>query len=97
MWKNYLKVAIRNSLKDKYYIVINVFGLGVAMAFGLTIYLFHAYNLEFDSYYSQTDDYVRLHCLKVEPNGDEKRFDLAPMPMAPLAASELAGIEDYTR
>ncbi|MCK5705734.1 MAG: ABC transporter permease, partial [Cyclobacteriaceae bacterium] len=97
MWKNYLKVAIRNSIKDKYYIVINVFGFGVAMAFGLTIYLFHAYNLEFDSYYAQTDDYVRLHCLKMEPNGDEKRFELAPIPLAPLAASELAGIENYSR
>ena len=59
MIKNYLKIAIRNSLKDKYYIVINVLGLGVAMAFGLTIYILHAFNLEFDHYFPQTDDIVR--------------------------------------
>ncbi len=97
MWKNYLKIAIRNSFKDKYYIIINVFGLGIAMAFGLTIYLFHAYNLEFDSYYKNTDDIVRLHCLKPDVQGNTQRYELSPIPMAPQVASELAGIDDYTR
>ena len=97
MWKNYLKVAVRNSIKDKYYIIVNVFGLGVAMAFGLTIYLFHAYNLEFDDYYTDTDEIVRLHCLKPDVMGNQERFELSPIPMAPMAASELSGIEDYTR
>jgi ABC-type antimicrobial peptide transport system permease subunit len=97
MWKNYLKVAIRNSFKDKYYIIINVFGLGVAMAFGLTIYILHAFNMEFDDYYTDTDDIVRLHCLKPNAQGKTERFELAPIPMAPRAAGEISGISDFTR
>lgn len=97
MWKNYLKVAIRNSIKDKYYILINVLGLGVAMAFSLTIYLFHAYNIEFDNYYQDTENIVRLHCLKQDAKGEHERFELSPIAMAPVVADELAGIEDYTR
>ena len=75
MWKNYLTIAIRNSLKDKYYIVINVLGLGVAMAFGLTIYILHAFNLEFDNYIQHTDDIARLHCLKPDVQGNVERFE----------------------
>ena len=97
MWKNYFKVAIRNSFRDKYYIIINVLGLGVAMAFGLTIYLFHAYNLEFDTYYRDTENITRLHCLKPDASGNIERFEFAPIPMAPIVASEQAGVEDYTR
>ncbi len=97
MWKNYLKVAIRNSIKDKYYIIINVLGLGVAMAFGLTVYLIHAYNLEFDNYFKDTDKIVRLHCLKPDAQGIQERFELAPIPLGPMAANELSGIENFTR
>ena len=97
MWKNYLKVAIRNSFKDKYYIIINVFGLGVAMAFGLTVYILHAFNLEFDDYYTDTDEIVRLHCLKPNALGNEERFELAPIPMAPRVANEISGIAGFTR
>lgn len=97
MWSNYLKIAIRNSIKDKYYILINVFGLGIAMAFGLTIYLLHAYNLEFDTYYKDTESIVRLHCLKPDAQGHEERYEMAPIPMAEMAADEIAGLEEYVR
>jgi ABC-type antimicrobial peptide transport system permease subunit len=97
MWRNYLKIAIRNSIRDKYYIIINVFGLGIAMAFGLTIYLFHAYNLEFDDYYQDTDNIVRLHCLKPDAQGQKERFEMSPIPMAQRVARELAGVDDFTR
>ena len=97
MWRNYLKIAIRNSIKDKYYILINVFGLGIAMAFGLTIYLLHAYNLEFDTYYKNTDSIVRLHCLKPDSQGNEERYEMSPIPMAQMATDEIAGLEEFVR
>ena len=40
MFKNYLKIAVRNLMKQKTYSVINVFGLSIGMACVILIYLF---------------------------------------------------------
>ncbi len=97
MWKNYLKVAIRNTWKNKIYLSINVIGLGISMAFCLTIYLLYAYNWEFDSYYKNTGTIFRINELKQNTGRGLSRYDLAPMPMGPRVASEIAGVENQTR
>jgi ABC-type antimicrobial peptide transport system permease subunit len=97
MWKNYLKVAIRNTLKNKIYVIINVIGLGIAIAFGLTIFMLYAFNYEFDNYYKDTTNVIRVNELKTDADGTVKRYDLAPIPMGPRLAAEVAGIESQTR
>ena len=97
MWKNYLKVAIRNSWKNKTYLSINVIGLGISMAFCLTIYLLYAYNWEFDNYYSNTSSIFRISELKQNTGRGLSRYDLAPMPMGPRVVQEIAGVESQTR
>ena len=97
MWKNYFKVALRNTLKNKVYVLINVAGLGISMAFCLTIYLLYAFNWEFDNYYQNTDNIFRIHELKQNTGRGLTRYDLAPMPMGPRAANEIAGIDSQTR
>ncbi|HLF34509.1 MAG TPA: ABC transporter permease [Cyclobacteriaceae bacterium] len=97
MWSNYLKVAVRNTWKNRIYVAINVIGLGVAMAFCLTIYLLYAFNAEFDNYYKDTDNIYRIHELKQNTGRGLSRYDLAPMPLGPRLVQEIAGIEDQTR
>ena len=97
MWKNYIKVGLRNLLKNKIYVLINVAGLGISMAFCLTIYLLFAFNWEFDNYYTSTDNIFRIHEMKQNTGRGLSRYDLAPMPMGPRAAREISGIESQTR
>lgn len=97
MWKNYLKVAIRYTLKNKIYVLINVSGLGIAIAFGLTIFMLYAFNYEFDDYYKGTGNIIRINELKKDAGGILKRYDLAPIPMGPRVAAEVAGVENQTR
>jgi hypothetical protein len=92
MWSNYLKVAIRNTWKNRIYVAINVLGLGVAMAFCLTIYLLYAFNAEFDNYYKDTDKIYRIHELKQNTGKGLSRYDLAPMPLGPRLVEEVAGM-----
>jgi ABC-type antimicrobial peptide transport system permease subunit len=97
MIKNYLKIAFRNILKNKIYILINVSGMGIALAFCLTIYIVFAFNNEFDNYYRDVDQIVRLHEFKQNASGEIKRYELAPIPMGPMIADEITGVEDHTR
>ena len=51
MLRNYLKIAFRQLIKNKSYLIINTLGMGVALACGLTAYILVAFNIEFDSFH----------------------------------------------
>jgi putative ABC transport system permease protein len=99
MIKNYLKVAIRNLLRNKIYVLINTFGMGIAMACCMTAYLLIAYNIEFDEYFS--DDQVQhvvkvMHHLETSDGKSDQKL-VIPIGMAPQVAQEISGIENFTR
>jgi ABC-type antimicrobial peptide transport system permease subunit len=97
MLRNYLTVAVRNLIKNKVYVMINVAGMGVALAFCLTIYLLYAYNNEFDNFYKDVSDIVRVHEFKQHASGEIQRFELAPITMGPRIPGEITGVADQTR
>jgi ABC-type antimicrobial peptide transport system permease subunit len=97
MLRNYLTVAVRNLIKNKVYVMINVAGMGVALAFCLTIYLLYAYNNEFDDFYKDVSEIVRVHEFKQHASGEIQRFELAPIVMGPRIPKEISGVEDQTR
>jgi putative ABC transport system permease protein len=89
MIRNYLKVAIRNLMRNKVYVLINTVGMGIAMACCMTAYLLIAYNIEFDEYFSydQVKNVVKVvHHYETSDGKPEK--DLV-IPMA-IAASGYA-------
>ena len=51
MFKNYLLIALRNLKKNLSYVLINTFGLGIALACCITAYVLLAYNIEFDHFH----------------------------------------------
>ena len=95
MLKNFLSTAVRNTWKNKIYISINVIGLGIAIAYYMTVYLIYAYNWEFDSYYRDTENI--FHVQELRQGGEFSRFDCAPFVMGPRIISEISGVEDQTR
>ena len=97
MLKNYLKVAFRNIFKNRIYVLINIFGMGIAVAFCLTIYLVFAFNNEFDNYYRDITDIYRIHEFKENAAGDMQRFELAPHSMGPLVPQEITGVIEQSR
>jgi ABC-type antimicrobial peptide transport system permease subunit len=97
MLRNYLKIAFRSILKNRTHVLINVLGLGIALAFSITIYLIFAFNMEFDRYYIHSDAIYRIHSLKTMENGKTVRHEVAPIPMGSLMSTELPGIEKWSR
>ena len=99
MLKNYIKVAIRNLLRNKVYVVINTLGVGIAMACCMTAYLLIAFNAEFDDYFNddQVQNVVKVMHHFEHSNGKQEKDLVIPIGMAPQAKNDISGIEDFTR
>ena len=60
MFKNYLKIAWRNLLKNKEYSAINIGGLAIGMACFLMIAMFIKHELSYDKYHENYDNIYRV-------------------------------------
>ena len=82
MLRNYILVAVRNLLKNKRYLVINTFGLGIALACCITSYILVAYNIEFDNFHSaeKMQNIYRLHANVMLNGSDYSEAIGAPTP-----------------
>ena len=99
MIRNYIKVAIRNLMRNKVYVLINTLGMGIALACCMTAYLLIAYNIEFDEYFSndQIKNVVKVvHHFETSNDKAEKEL-VIPIAMPSQVMREITGIEDFTR
>lgn len=96
MWKNYLKIAWRNLVRDKGYTLINVTGLSVGMAAAMLIFLWVYGELEYDRFFEKTDRLYQVYHRDVF-NGEPAVWDGTPTPLSPTLKLEYPGIEDATR
>ncbi len=74
MIKNYLKVAMRNLFRNKFYSILNISGLAIGIACCLLIVLFVSDELSYDKYYDNSENTYRL-TMAGDLNGSA--FDLA--------------------
>jgi len=96
MFKNYLKLAIRNLWKNKIFSLINIVGLSLGMAVCITILLFVKYEKNFDS--DHTKNLYRLDEVQsFEGMANPQKVALSMYPMGPTLKSEFPEIKDYVR
>ncbi|MFC1564860.1 ABC transporter permease [candidate division KSB1 bacterium] len=60
MFRNYLKIALRNIFKQKIFSFINISGLAIGIACCVFIYLYIDYETSWDSYHNDTDRIYRI-------------------------------------
>jgi len=92
MLKNYLKVAIRNLLRQKAYSLINILGLSIGLTCCLLLFIYVQDELSYDKFHAKSD---RIYRLKYEING----FNLArsPLPIAPNLTAFFPEVEKAAR
>ncbi len=80
MLKNYLLITFRSLAKNKLFIFINVFGMGIAIACCLVAYVNWEFAADWDKKHVKADQIYRVQLVR-EFQGRSERFGMAPMPL----------------
>ena len=68
MYRNYIKIAIRNLLKQKSFTFINVIGLAVGMTCFVLIFLYVRFELSYDDSHEKADQIYRVAIERIYPD-----------------------------
>jgi putative ABC transport system permease protein len=96
MFKNYLKVALRNLWKNKAFSAINIVGLAAGLAVCLLIVLYVVAELSYDKYNVNADRIYRLDA-DIYFNNTQATFAVAPDPLALTLKREYPAVEEMVR
>ncbi|MCD4817140.1 MAG: ABC transporter permease [Candidatus Cloacimonetes bacterium] len=96
MFKNYIKIALRNILRQKVYSFINIIGLAVGMAVCIIILMWIQTELTFDKFHENLDDiYLVTNYTKF---GNKNSFGTGNVPaLGPALKAEYPEIVNSTR
>jgi putative ABC transport system permease protein len=78
---NYLKIAVRNLLRNKAYSLINIFGLAIGISCFMLIFLFISDEFNYDKFHTKADRIYRL-IEKIDNEGQGEESSSAPLPVA---------------
>ncbi|MBS1529020.1 MAG: ABC transporter permease, partial [Bacteroidetes bacterium] len=96
MFRNYLKTAWRNLLKNKFYSVINIAGLTLGLAIGILILLWVQDELSFDTFHRNAKNIYRLD-IQGGTGATKQIFEFGVAPIAKMAKEQLPEVKDETR
>lgn len=90
MFRNYLKIALRNILKFKVFSFINIFGLSAGVACCIVIMLYVVHELSYDKYHEFGDRIYRVAQVETA----EKSISIDPVTAPPLVEALKADYPD---
>ena len=96
MIKNYLKIAIRNLQKHKFYSAINVVGLSIGIACCMLITLFIIDELSYDKHHAHSEDVYRIR-MEGSFGGNDFNMAVSPAPLAEALMTDYPEVEAATR
>ncbi len=96
MFKNFLKVALRNLWKNKAFSAINIAGLSVGLAVCLLIVLYVKDELSYDKYNAHSENIYRIDG-DIFFNGTQFTSAFSPAPLVPTLMKDYPQILQYTR
>jgi ABC-type lipoprotein release transport system permease subunit len=96
MFKSYVIIAFRNLYKNKLYSVINIVGLGTAMALCVVAYVNHEFSQSFNTFHERSDEIYMVNAYDLR-NDRRQDYTNVPTPLAPAIASDIPGVEQYVR
>ncbi|WP_462253536.1 ABC transporter permease [Ekhidna sp.] len=95
LFKSYFKLAMRHSWKNKWAVLINIVGLGIALSMCIFVYSMYAHNIEFDNFYQNTEDVYRINTMTFE-NGQVRRNEISPAPLDDKLRNEIGGVQQVS-
>jgi len=96
MINNYLKIAIRNLFKQKFYSIINISGLTIGLTCVILISLYVIHELSYDKHHEKWENTYRA-AFYLKFGGKEAEYAVAPAPLAAAMQEEIPEVESATR
>ncbi len=96
MIKNYIKIAWRNLIGQKFYSVLNILGLTVGIVSCLLIVLYVKHELSYDRYHAKADQIHRV-AFKGMMNGSLFEIPIAGAPAGAAMVRDLPEVKAFTR
>ena len=96
MFSHYLKIAIRNLLKDRVYSAINLLSLSLAIACAIALTLYVSNQLSYDKYHKNHDSIFRV-ANEITTNGQSNSYALTSRALGPLLTKQYPQVGDYVR
>ncbi|OEK04182.1 ABC transporter permease [Roseivirga misakiensis] len=96
MLKNYLLVAYRSLVRDKFFTILNLFGLTVGITAFLLIGLYVKYELTFDKFHSKKDRIYAYKTLYYTPEGTSGS-DKFSLPAGSILKENVPEIEELVQ
>ena len=96
MFKNYLKIAVRNLLRHKTYSLVNILGLSIGIACTLLIMLWVFDELNYDSFHKKGKNIYRINSL-VKLSGKEMDMAVTSDMMGAALKKDYPQVKDFTR
>lgn len=98
MFRHYFKISFRQLLKQRFYALINIFGLAIGLACGIVVLLFVYDESSYDAYHHDTDRLYRLSIQGVEmSSGNESLSATTPILWGPALQKDYPEVENYAR
>ncbi len=96
MFKNYLKIALRNLLKHRLFTFMNIFGLSMAMACCIVVFLFMDWQYGQDVNHKNAEK-IFLANYSLEIEGKRQTWGDSPVPLGPALKADFPQIEYAVR
>lgn len=96
MIKNFFKITIRNFLKNKSYVFINLIGLGLSLACCVVGYLNWKFAADYDKNHENHERIYKVHINKSVQDRNVP-YGITPLPLGEQLKGKIAGISDYSR
>src|SRR5215217_6385121 len=98
MFRNYLKISLRNLLKHKAFSFINISGVAIGLACFLLLSLYVKDELSYDRHHTNADRIYRLSRTFISKDGTESlRLGHAAPPFGPLIKQDFQEVEEVVR
>ncbi len=96
MLKNYFKIAVRSLLKNKSYVIINILGMGTAIACCIVAYLNYDFNAKFDQYNANFDEIYHVVTVR-DYNDAEQPYGIVPLQFTEMVSTQVSGVDNVLR
>lgn len=96
MFTNFIVITLRNLWKNKSFVIINVFGLGIALACCIVSFYNNKYHADFDQFHQKKESIYKVSLTR-EVNNRQQPYGITPVSLAPAMGKSVSGVREITR